>query len=162
MPPALHDVTHGEIEHKHIYSPSLFLSGNPTRFDINIYDCNIQTTLTSSSTILYVKSTADKNACATKCMQVLACSICGAGTYTTDEHDRCVACSAGHDCSDPTLGQVLCADGYYSIAASTACTECPAGSYCFAPSTLPQACDPGTYTTRYEVRKYLAYSWQPV
>lgn len=84
-------------------------------------------------------------------MQVLACSLCDPSTYTTDEHDRCVTCSAGYECPDSTLGQALCADGYYSIAGSVACTECPAGSYCTSPFTLPQACGSGTYTTRYDI-----------
>lgn len=77
-----------------------------------------------------------------------ACDVCSPGTYTDSTHAACVACTAGYECSDPTVGQVLCDDGYYSTAAEIACTECPAGSYCTSSFSLPQACDPGTYSTR--------------
>lgn len=84
----------------------------------------------------------------TKHEQVLACTVCDPGTYSSESNDHCIACSAGYECSDPTVGQTLCGAGSYSTGGATACMECPAGSHCSSPFTSPQSCSGGTYSTR--------------
>lgn len=80
--------------------------------------------------------------------QVQACTACLAGTYTDSLHDRCIACPAGYECSDPTLGNVVCGGGSFSTNGSVACTSCPAGSLCTSSFSAPQTCGAGNYSTR--------------
>lgn len=79
--------------------------------------------------------------------QVEACTACLAGTYTDSLHDRCIACTAGYECSDPTLGKFVCGGGSFSTNGSVACTSCPAGSFCTSSFSAPQACGAGNYST---------------
>lgn len=79
--------------------------------------------------------------------QVPSCAACDPGTYTDSLRDRCIACSAGYSCSDPTLGEVLCEGGFFSAVGYIACVECPAGSFCTSPFSVAQPCGAGTYST---------------
>ncbi len=83
--------------------------------------------------------------------QVLACEACPLGTYSETLRTGCAPCTAGYECSQPTLGQVACDEGDYSLGGEVIdCTECPAGYFCASTSSAAEPCAAGTYSTRSE------------
>lgn len=54
--------------------------------------------------------------------------VCPNGEYQDSTgKTTCIDCTAGHECSDPTVAPVECLAGTSAAAKSTECTQCQTG-----------------------------------